>query len=144
MADSTLPTTTTAATGAAATTIPSMTTHVVEFTGNRNIFFELLKINPGVFVFKFGAEWCKPCQMIKKQINDISLVIPDNVMYIYNVDVDECFDVYAFLKQKKMISGIPTLLAYKKGNTYFVPDASISGTNENDINNFFNTCLKML
>jgi thiol-disulfide isomerase/thioredoxin len=144
MADSTLPTTTAAATAAAATTIPSMTTHVVEFTGNRNIFFELLKINPGVFGFKFGAEWCKPCQMIKKQINDISLVIPDNVMYIYNVDVDECFDVYAFLKQKKMISGIPTLLAYKKGNTYFVPDASISGTNENDINNFFNTCLKML
>ena len=144
MADSTLPTTTAAATAAAATTIPSMTTHVVEFTGNRNIFFELLKINPGVFVFKFGAEWCKPCQMIKKQINDISLVIPDNVMYIYNVDVDECFDVYAFLKQKKMISGIPTLLAYKKGNTYFVPDASISGTNENDINNFFNTCLKMI
>lgn len=141
MADSTLPTATTAAT---ATTTPSMTTHVVEFTGNRDIFFELLKINPGVFVFKFGAEWCKPCQMIKKQINDISLVIPDNVMYIYNVDVDECFDLYAYLKQKKMISGIPTLLAYKKGNTYFVPDASISGTNENDINNFFNTCLKML
>jgi thiol-disulfide isomerase/thioredoxin len=121
-----------------------ITSRVVEFTGNRNIFFELLKINPGVFVFKFGAEWCKPCKMIKKQIDDISLVIPDNVMYIYNVDVDECFDVYAFLKQKKMVSGIPTLLAYKKGNTYFVPDASISGTNDNDINNFFNTCLKML
>ena len=141
MADSTLPTAATTAT--TATTVVT-TTHVVEFTGDRNIFFELLKINPGVFVFKFGAEWCKPCQMIKKQINDISLVIPDNVMYIYNVDVDECFDVYAFLKQKKMISGIPTLLAYKKGNTYFVPDASISGINENDINNFFNTCLKML
>ena len=78
-----------------------ITSRVVEFTGNRNIFFELLKINPGVFVFKFGAEWCKPCKMIKKQIDDISLVIPDNVMYIYNVDVDECFDLYAFLKQKK-------------------------------------------
>ena len=82
--------------------------------------------------------------MIKKHIDDVSLVIPVNVMYIYNVDVDECFDVYAFLKQKKMISGIPTLLAYKKGNTFFAPDASISGTNESDINNFFDACLKML
>jgi thiol-disulfide isomerase/thioredoxin len=118
---------------------------VVEFTGNREVFFELLKMNPGVFVFKFGAEWCKPCKAIKKYIDNVSLVIPsNNTMYIYSVDVDECFDLYAYLKQKKMVSGIPALLAYKKGNPYFVPDASISGTNESDLNNFFNTCLKML
>ena len=118
---------------------------VVEFTGNREVFLQLLKINPGVFVFKFSAEWCKPCQMIKKHIDDISLVLPStNTIYIYSVDVDDCFDVYAFLKQKKMVSGIPALLAYKKGNTFFAPDASVSGTNETDINNFFNTCLKML
>jgi thiol-disulfide isomerase/thioredoxin len=118
---------------------------VVEFTGNRDVFFELLKMNPGVFVFKFGAEWCKPCKAIKKYIDNVSLVIPkNNTMYIYSVDVDECFDLYAYLKQKKMVSGIPALLAYKKGNSYFVPDASISGTNESDLNNFFNTCLKML
>jgi len=117
---------------------------VVKFTGTREVFLELLKINPGVFVFKFGAEWCKPCKMIKKHIDDISLVIPDNLIYIYSVDVDECFDLFAFLKQKKMVSGIPTLLAYKKGNTLFAPDASVSGTNESDINIFFNTCLKML
>jgi thiol-disulfide isomerase/thioredoxin len=118
---------------------------VVHFTGNREVFLQLLKMNPGVFVFKFGAEWCKPCQMIKKHIDNVSLVVPNNnTMYIYSVDVDDCFDVYAYLKQKKMVSGIPALLAYKKGNSYFVPDASVSGTNETDINNFFNTCLKML
>ena len=118
---------------------------VVHFTGTRDVFLQLLKMNPGVFVFKFGAEWCKPCQMIKKHIDNVSLVVPNNnTMYIYSVDVDECFDVYAYLKQKKMVSGIPALLAYKKGNSYFVPDASVSGTNETDINNFFNTCLKML
>jgi thiol-disulfide isomerase/thioredoxin len=118
---------------------------VVEYTGNREVFLQLLKMNPGVFVFKFGAEWCKPCQMIKKHIDNVSLVIPNNnTIFIYSVDVDECFDLYAYLKQKKMVSGIPTLLAYKKGNSYFVPDASISGTNESDLNHFFNTCLKML
>jgi thiol-disulfide isomerase/thioredoxin len=118
---------------------------VVEFTGNREVFLQLLKINPGVFVFKFSAEWCKPCQMIKKHIDDVSLVLPNNeTIHIYSVDVDDCFDVYAFLKQKKMVSGIPALLAYKKGNSFFAPDASVSGTNETDLNNFFNTCLKML
>jgi thiol-disulfide isomerase/thioredoxin len=118
---------------------------VVHFTGSREVFLQLLKMNPGVFVFKFGAEWCKPFQMIKKHIDNVSLVVPNNnTMYIYSVDVDECFDLYAYLKQKKMVSGIPALLAYKKGNSYFVPDASVSGTNESDINIFFNTCLKML
>jgi thiol-disulfide isomerase/thioredoxin len=118
---------------------------VVQFTGNREVFFQLLKINPGVFIFKFGAEWCAPCKSIKKYIDNVSLALPnDNTVYIYNVDVDDCFDLYAYLKQKKMVSGIPALLAYKKGNTYFVPDASISGTGESDLNHFFNTCLKML
>ena len=118
---------------------------VVNCMGTREVFFELLKINPGVFIFKFGAEWCKPCKAIKKYIDNVSLVLPtNNTIYIYSVDVDECFDLYAYLKQKKMVSGIPALLAYKKGNSYFVPDASISGTNESDLNHFFNTCLKML
>ena len=121
-----------------------VTTRIIEFKGNRDIFFEMLKINPGVFIFKFGAEWCGPCKTIKKYIDTVSLVLPVNTMYIYNVDVDDCFDLYAYLKQKKMITGIPTLLAYKMGNTYFAPDASISGTNEADLAHFFNTCLKML
>ena len=121
-----------------------VTTHVIQFQGNRDIFFEMLKLNPGVFIFKFGAEWCGPCKAIKKYIDNVSLVLPANTMYIYNVDVDDCFDLYAYLKQKKMITGIPTLLAYKMGNTYFAPDASISGTNEADLTHFFNTCLKML
>lgn len=118
---------------------------VVNFTGNREVFFELLKINPGVFVFKFGAEWCAPCKSIKKYIDDVSLALPNNnTIYIYNVDVDECFDLYAYLKQKKMVSGIPALLAYKKDNLYFVPDASVSGTSQSELNHFFNTCLRML
>lgn len=121
-----------------------VTTRIIEFQGNRDIFFEMLKLNPGVFIFKFGAEWCGPCKAIKKYIDNVSLVLPVNTMYIYNVDVDDCFDLYAYLKQKKMITGIPTLLAYKTGNTYFAPDASISGTNEADLAHFFNTCLKML
>jgi thiol-disulfide isomerase/thioredoxin len=119
-------------------------TRVIEFQGNRDIFFEMLKINPGVFIFKFGAEWCGPCKAIKKYIDSVSLVLPNNTMYIYNVDVDECFDLFAYLKQRKMIIGIPTLLAYKKGNMHFAPDASISGTNQADLTHFFNTCLKML
>ena len=120
------------------------TTRIVEYTGGRDVFMELLKINPGVFIFKFGAEWCNPCKKIKKFIDKVSLVLPANVMYIYNVDVDECFDLYAYLKQKKMVSGIPAMLAYKAGNHSYAPDASVSGIDENELKHFFDTCLKMI
>lgn len=120
------------------------TTRIVEYTGGRDVFMELLKINPGVFIFKFGADWCNPCKKIKKFIDKVSLVLPTNVMYIYNVDVDECFDLYAYLKQKKMVSGIPAMLAYKAGNHSYAPDASVSGIDENELKHFFDTCLKMI
>ena len=125
-------------------TTPAETTRIVEYTGGRDVFMELLKTNPGVFIFKFGAEWCGPCKKIKKFVDKVSLVLPTNIMYIFSVDVDECFDLYAYLKQKKMVSGIPVMLAYKTGNTTYVPDASVSGTDETQLKYFFDTCLKMM
>uniref|UniRef100_A0A6C0F040 Thioredoxin domain-containing protein n=1 Tax=viral metagenome TaxID=1070528 RepID=A0A6C0F040_9ZZZZ len=123
---------------------PAETTRIVEYTGGRDVFMELLKTNPGVFIFKFGAEWCSPCKKIKKFVDRVSLVLPTNIMYIFSVDVDECFDLYAYLKQKKMVSGIPVMLAYKTGNTTYAPDASVSGTDETQLKHFFDTCLKMM
>ena len=125
------------------TRAPAEMTRIVEYTGGRDVFMELLKINPGVFIFKFGAEWCSPCKKIKKFVDKVSLVLPLNTMYIYSVDVDECFDLYAYLKQKKMVSGIPVMLAYKAGNITYAPDASVSGTDEKELKYFFDTCLKM-
>ncbi len=65
-------------------------------------------------------------------------------MYIYNVGVDDCFDLYAYLKQKKMVSGIPAMLAYKKGNESYAPDASVSVIDETQLKQFFDECLKMM
>lgn len=60
------PTTNVTATSPVATapvaTEPTEMTRIVEYTGGRDVFMELLKINPGVFIFKFGAEWCSPCK----------------------------------------------------------------------------------
>ena len=125
------------------TTAPAEMTRIVKYTGGRDVFMELLKTNPGVFIFKFGAEWCGPCKKIKKFVDKVSLVLPTNIIYIFSVDVDECFDLYAYLKQKKMVSGIPVMLAYKAGNITYAPDASVSGTDENELKYFFDTCLKM-
>ena len=109
------------------------------FEGTRNDFLNLLKTNPGIMIFKFGAEWCKPCQEIKGLIDTLTLNLPENIVF-YDVDVDESFDLYAFMKTKKMVRGIPTILRYNAGNDSYISDDSISGTNEKEITTFFTGC----
>jgi thiol-disulfide isomerase/thioredoxin len=106
----------------------------------RNEYFEFIKsscITHNVIV-KFTAEWCSPCKLIKDYclIKFIKLHGDENICI--EVDVDNSFDIYAFLKQKKMIQGIPTLFLYKKGKDNYIPDSLVSGTEESELNYFFN------
>jgi hypothetical protein len=43
-----------------------------------------------------------------------------------------------------MVSGIPAMLAYKKGNESYAPDASVSVIDETQLKQFFDECLKMM
>ena len=111
------------------------------FEGDRNAFLEEIRNNPGTIIFKFGAEWCDPCKKIKGVVDEqVDLALqkrPDGTLIVYDVDVDECFDLYAFLKTKKMVKGIPAILKYKLGNDSFAPDNFVSGTVNKEIETFF-------
>ena len=47
------------------------------------------------------------------------------------------------MKTKKMIKGVPTLMAYKMGSNNYIPDDSISGADVNEVNKFFDRCRKL-
>jgi hypothetical protein len=64
-------------------------------------------------------------------------MMPNNVQSII-VDVDECVDLYSFLKSKKMVNGIPVILVYYKGNLNYIPDDRVVGADSNQINILFN------
>lgn len=115
---------------------------VLEFEGDRKAFLQLLQENPGVMIFKFTADWCKPCQLIKPYVNEQFNRISSDRIKCIEVNVDESFDLFAFMKSKKMMKGIPTLMAYKKGNENYAPDDSISGSDINEINKFISRCEK--
>ena len=85
---------------------------------DRDEFLAILKENNGIMVFKFGAEWCAPCQSIKDDVEQYFANTPSNVL-CFDLDIDDSFDLYAFLKSKKMVTGIPSILAYIKGNESF-------------------------
>lgn len=94
-------------------------------------------------IIKFGATWCNPCQKIKpalKALNDECKRL-NKVYNFIDVDVDECPDIYAFLKQKKMVRGIPVLFCYKKSqyseSSFYAPCDSITGASIPDIVNFY-------
>jgi thiol-disulfide isomerase/thioredoxin len=94
-------------------------------------------------IFKFGATWCKPCQNIKGHCANCVTAMPDNIQ-CYDIDIDENIELYTTFKNKRMISGVPTLLGYVKKenrnmNQWYASDISIAGSNTNNINVFFQT-----
>ena len=106
-------------------------------------FYTLLKTNPGLIIIKLGSTWCKPCEQIKVSVEDWFSVMPNHIQTII-LDVDESFQLYSLLKNKKMLHGIPAILMYKKGNLTLIPDESVNSSNINEINVFFMKSLKVI
>lgn len=107
---------------------------------NLQDFKQLLETNPGILFIKFGADWCVPCKKIQPHLDKWFAMMPDHVQTVV-VDIDESFEVYAFLKNKKMIGGIPTVLMYREGNLNFPFDESISSSDVKMVDQFFYKCL---
>lgn len=106
---------------------------------SRDSFFNVLKNNPGLVIVKFGAKWCKPCKTISYQVEQFFATSPPEVICC-DIDIDVSTDLYSFLKSKKMVNGVPTLLCYKKGNQTFISDDSVSGANATELHQFFTRC----
>ena len=107
---------------------------------NRKGFMEMLEQNKSVLIFKFGAEWCAPCQKIKNDVHILMANMPEEIT-CFDVDIDDSFDLYAYLKSKKIVNGVPCLLAYFAGNTTFAPDEVVLGSRMTEINYLFEISL---
>lgn len=94
-------------------------------------------------ILKLTADWCRPCKTIKdlaiEQVTNLTMRL-ERPVECYEVNVDNSLDFYAFMKQRRMVNGIPVLLFYKTGNTEYIPDDSITGANPSEIVAFFARC----
>lgn len=111
-----------------------------------NEFKTIIEKNPGLVLIKYGAEWCGPCKKIEPLVNEWFKKINDNTSNVqtYMIDVDECFELYSFMKGKRMIGGIPAIHCYEKGTITHIPNDMVVGASPYEINNFFNRCLQKL
>lgn len=105
-------------------------------------FAEQLKTNPGLLILKFGATWCGPCKRIEPLVHEWIEKLPENVQFCM-IDIDDCLDLYVFLQKKKMINGVPGILCYYKNNLNYIPNDSVVGADANQINAFFERCIKV-
>ena len=106
---------------------------------NRDAFAKLLTINPGLILIKLTAVWCGPCKRVKPVVDAFFASSPPNVMCC-EIDVDECFDLYSFLKNKRVVNGIPVILCYNQGNLSAYPNDSITGADAGELDKFFKRC----
>ena len=104
-------------------------------------FKQCLVNNPGYFIVKFGAEWCGPCKRIERLVESCIEQAPETVQCAV-IDVDQAFEVYGFLRTKKMVNGIPAILAYKQGNLNYVPNDAVLGADPNQVALLFARCYK--
>lgn len=109
---------------------------------SRAIFQEILETNPGVVIIKLGAEWCGPCKQIEQPVTNIMQRVVSEKIRCFMIDVDESIELYGLLKQKKMVNGIPAILAYYAENKSYIPDDSVVGANMNQIQLFFQRCMQ--
>lgn len=108
----------------------------------RHQFMEFIKNTKKHVCLKFTADWCGPCKQIQPIIETNFNKLKERGFICLYVDIEEYFDVYVFLKSRKMLSGIPTIFYYSPDNTCaYAPTAVIIGANEAPINNFFKQLL---
>lgn len=111
---------------------------------NQAIFQEAIKDvedKGKVLVIKFSATWCKPCQRCKPLCEEWFTKMPENVILV-ELDIDEQIDIYATLKARRMISGIPAILAWypeseHDHDPWYIPDDIVNDSAEQGINRFF-------
>ena len=117
----------------------SVSKQIINAFANRDEFLGLLKVNPGLVIVKLGATWCGPCKQIAHIVEAFFASSPPNVICA-DIDVDDSIDLYAYLKQKRMVNGIPVMLMYKRGNVSFAPDDSVTGADPAHLDAFFKRC----
>ena len=92
--------------------------------------------NLGVLIVKFGATWCGPCRQVEPLIHSAMSQAPENVQCAI-VDIDEAIDIYGFLKSKKVVVGVPTILVYYSENQNYIPNDVVVGADPKQISALF-------
>ena len=101
---------------------------------NRQAFYKELDQNNSILIVFVTGSNCVPCERAKPLVQ---AKMEGSKHKMIHLDRDRDGDIYAALRAKKQIKGVPSLLAYQAGNYTLVADLSVSGSNPSAIEEFF-------
>jgi hypothetical protein len=101
---------------------------------NRQDFYKELDQNNSILVVFVTGPNCIPCQRAKPLVEEKMKTVSYKMIHL---DRERDADIYAALRSKKQVKGVPTLLAYQAGNYTLNADISASGANPSAIEEFF-------
>jgi len=114
---------------------------------DRKTFQNMVQENQGLLILKFGATWCEPCKriepIVEKRFTELSLYNHHQVTCAM-MDIDDNFDLYAFLKTRKVVKSIPAIVCYLPDNETVYPDDIVNTSDEKEVNAFFDRCEGLL
>ena len=97
-----------------------------------------------IIILRFHATWCGPCANIDPYCKDAFSHLLSNVI-VADIDIDNSLELYMYLKNKKMIKGVPSILAYeprddREQKLWYIPDDSVLNSDMVQVKSFFNRC----
>ena len=92
------------------------------------------KVEKGVVLVDFFANWCMPCKMLSPVLEEASELFGDKVS-IYKVDVDKDNELAARFN----VMSIPNLILFKDGKAV---NQHVGFASQQDIVDFIKTALK--
>ena len=107
------------------------------------LVFSALAILSLIIFVVFFWDIPAPQNKIEKDLENHFANMHDNVQCVI-LDIDECFDVYAYMKSKKMVQSIPSVICYQKGSDTYVPDDVYCGSEKSELDAFFERCIEEL
>jgi hypothetical protein len=99
---------------------------------DRERFYNLLKTKNTGIVVLFSEKWCPHCVEMQPYAER---ELEARRIEVLKLDINN--EVYAHLKAKKQVKGIPSMLAYTKDNQTPYADCCVSGSDENNLLGFF-------
>ena len=102
-------------------------------------------IDKHMIVLWFSAPWCVPCKNIKELCETRIEEFKNLKIEIHRINIDDNLDVFGMLKTKRVVKGVPSILAYycdKKRDIWYTPDDSVLSGKDMLINEFFDRCIK--
>ncbi|QJC34534.1 thioredoxin [Enterobacteriaceae endosymbiont of Donacia crassipes] len=106
-------------------------TNIIINLNDKNFQQEINKTN--LVLVDFWAEWCNPCKIFSKVLEEVSLEYKNIIFTKLNIEN------YKVITEKYNIRSVPTILLFKNGN---IIDKIIGSITKIQLKNFLNKNLK--